>query len=408
MTTNFYLDSKVLGNNEKNLICFVRGIETGKTTYIKTNISIVPDLWNPRKQEVRHSHPDYAQLNSHIDKLSREIRALYLDYIDKNKRIDLKIFKTYLYENLFNKPEPEKCRTLYDVFDKYEASKKNSIAISSYKKFKTLKNHLKNFEKFTKTDISFEKVDAHFFDEFIKYGLKNANLTNNSISKLINQFKTFLFWAYEHDFHVNLKFKNFRVREDKVDFVYLTENELLKLVNLDLNSNLRLNNVRDVFCLSCFTGVRFSDISNLDFNDIKDGTWHLRTQKTKDPLSIPLTDYALDILNKYIDSGKQLPVISNQKSNQYLKELCKLAEIEEIYKIIRYKGAERIEIKKPKHEFVGTHTARRTFVILSLEKGMRAETVMAVTGHKDYKTFKKYILISSKVKHDEMRNIWNN
>lgn len=74
---------------------------------------------------------------------------------------------------------------------------------------------------------------------------------------------------------------------------------------------------------------------------------------------------------------------------------------------IKYRGSERIENALPKHDIITTHTARRTFVPLSLEKGMRPETVMAITGHKDYKTFKKYIKITSKVKNVEMNQIWS-
>ena len=73
---------------------------------------------------------------------------------------------------------------------------------------------------------------------------------------------------------------------------------------------------------------------------------------------------------------------------------------------MKYSGTKRIEIEKSKYDFISTHTARRTFVTLSLEKGMRPETVMEITGHKDYKTMKKYLKITSKVKTDEMNKVW--
>ena len=75
--------------------------------------------------------------------------------------------------------------------------------------------------------------------------------------------------------------------------------------------------------------------------------------------------------------------------------------------IVKYRGAEKVEFIEPKYKFIGTHTARRTFVTLSLEKGMRPETVMSITGHKDYNTFKKYIKLTDKVKLAEMNNIWS-
>ncbi len=407
MTTNFYLDSKELANKERNLICFIRGIEKGKTTYINTGIRTNPELWNPQKQNFRRNHPNSMALNSYLDMLTNKTQSFYLEYSQKSNDFNLKSFKASLTEFLFSDNTKQKKQTFFEIYDIYLASKRISFSLGYIKKLKTLRAHLKYFELYSKYDLCFEKLDLTFFDKFNEYGLKSANLTNNTIGKLTKQFKSFLYWAHEHGYHNYLKFKNVKIKEEKVDIVYLTEIELLKLFHLDLSSNQRLSNVRDVFCLSCFTGVRFSDISSLDYVDIKNDAWFLRTQKTKDKLEIPLSNYALEILNKHINSGKKLPVITNQKSNQYLKELCKIAEINEPTKKVSYQGAERIEIVKPKNEFISTHAGRRTFVILSLEKGMRAETAMSITGHKDYKTFKKYILISSKVKHEEMRNIWN-
>ncbi len=406
MTINFYLDSKLLDNNEKSIICFIRGIEKGKTTYINTKIKINPELWNNQKQNVRRNHPNSMQFNSYLDKMKNEIQLIYIDYIGVNKNMDLKLFKLHLFELLFNAPEPAKELSFYDVFEIYMNIKKNELAKSSYEKYYRTKKHLQEYEKYSKTKVNFANMDLLFFDKFFDYCLKRAGHTNNTIYKLIVNLKTFLNWAFERGYHNNLVFKKVRTKEEKIEIVYLTERELIKLLEFDLSGNTKLSNLRDVFCLSCFTGVRFSDITNLKFEDIKNDTWYLRTKKTKDMLEIPLSEYALDILNKYILDGIKLPVISNQKSNEYLKELCKLVEIDEPTSIVKYKGSARIEVVKPKFELVSTHTARRTFVTLSLEKGMRPETVMEITGHKDYKTMKKYIKITSKVKHNEMNSVW--
>ncbi|MGI4751272.1 MAG: hypothetical protein ACRYFB_11610 [Janthinobacterium lividum] len=114
--------------------------------------------------------------------------------------------------------------------------------------------------------------------------------------------------------------------------------------------------------------------------------------------------FAKEILNR---NGGSLPkMASNQKTNDYLKELGELAEINEMVHIVKYRGVEKVEFLEPKYKFICTHTARRTFVTLCLEKGMRPETVMSITGHKDYKTFKKYIKLTDKVKMIEMNKIW--
>jgi len=100
----------------------------------------------------------------------------------------------------------------------------------------------------------------------------------------------------------------------------------------------------------------------------------ITTEKTRESLKIPLTPGAKQVLKR--NGGKLPESFTNQKTNQYLKELCELAGFNEMVSIIKYRGVERVEFLEPKYNFIGTHTARRTFVTLSLEKGMRPETVM--------------------------------
>ena len=274
------------------------------------------------------------------------------------------------------------------------------------KKYKVLKNHLTEFQKVKKFTIAFNNIDLLFYDKFTLFLQNDKKHTNNTVSKYFDLLKTFLRWATERNSNNKTDFQKFKTATEKTDIIYLTENELLSIYNKDLSNNKALDKVRDVFCFACFTGARFSDVSSLKKEDIRGKNWYLRTTKTKDVLQIPLNEYAIEILNKYSDCERVLPVISSQKTNQHLKELCKLAEIDDPITIVKYRGAERIEEIYPKYELVSTHCARRSFVTLSLEKGMRAETVMEITGHSNYKTFKKYIKITSKVKEIEMNNIW--
>ena len=229
---------------------------------------------------------------------------------------------------------------------------------------------------------------------------------NNTVGKYISALKTFMRWAAKRGYHENYIFEQFKAYREEADVVYLTDEELTTLYELDLSNRTSLEQVRDVFCLGCYTGLRFSDIAALRPENIVKGEIHLTTYKTKQVLSIPLTLKATEIIKKYIDSPSFLPIISNQKTNDYLKVLGEIAGIDEPIIKTRFRGAERVEETHPKHQLLTTHTARRTFITLSLEKGMRAETVMKISGHKDYKTFKKYIAISEKMKRVEMA-VWD-
>jgi len=253
-------------------------------------------------------------------------------------------------------------------------------------------------------DLIKDKIDMKFYDSWIAWYIKDQALFNNTIGKYVSTLKTFLHWATEREYNTKAVFMKFKVPKDDADIVYLSENELMSLYAFDFSKNKRLEQVRDTFCFGCFTGLRYSDIANLKEENIKEDSIRINIQKTRDKMVIPLNDFSSELLARY---DNKLPVISNQKTNIYLKEIGEQAGLDSSVIITRYRGAETIELKEPKYKFLSSHTARRTFVTLSLEKGMRAETVMSITGHKEYKTFKKYIKITNKVKLVEMQRVWN-
>jgi integrase len=191
-----------------------------------------------------------------------------------------------------------------------------------------------------------------------------------------------------------------------LEVIALTQEELNRLFLCDLSNDKRLANVRDVFCFSCFTGLRYSDLKQLRWEHIKSTEIVLTITKTKSRLSIPLSEYSSTILDKYKQAGRPLPVISSQNMNYALKELGELVGIDEQIEIVRYRGAQRIINVYPKHRLLTVHTGRKTFATLSLERGMSAEETMSVTGHSDYKSFKRYVRITEERKKLVMNRAW--
>ena len=123
-------------------------------------------------------------------------------------------------------------------------------------------------------------------------------------------------------------------------------------------------------------------------------------------LLINLNSFAKEILAKYEDqsfpNGAALPVISNQKMNDYLKAPCEFCEFNTPITRVTYRGGKREESTKPKYELIGTHAGRRTFICFALSSGIPPQVVMKWTGHKDYKAMKPYIDIAEKVKAEQM------
>ena len=155
----------------------------------------------------------------------------------------------------------------------------------------------------------------------------------------------------------------------------------------------------------CIDGVYYSLLEN-EWSDVFDDHISVTTQKTSDSLIIELNRYSEALLGKYVDEAypddKVFPVISNQKMNDYLKELGELAEINEPVRETYYKGNERIDEVTPKYALLTTHAGRRTFICNALALGIPAQVVMKWTGHSDYKAMKPYIDIADDIKANAM------
>jgi integrase len=139
---------------------------------------------------------------------------------------------------------------------------------------------------------------------------------------------------------------------------------------------------------------------------VKENHIEVTTVKTADSLIIELNNHSKTILDKYKDVhfeyDKVLPVITNQKMNDYLKELAELAEINEPVRETYYRGNQRIDEVTPKYALLGTHAGRRTFICNALSLGIPAQVVMKWTGHSDYKAMKPYIDIADDIRANAM------
>ncbi len=213
---------------------------------------------------------------------------------------------------------------------------------------------------------------------------------NNALGKHTKNLKVFMRWAHEKGYTNNEYYKKIKVAEEtEKDIIALTEEQVKKIENLELND--KLDRVRDLFLLECYCGLRFSDIQNLKQENIQDGKINVGTVKTKQRLIIPIHNRLQKILDKYFKEGNELPKISNQKMNDYLKELGEEAELTDEFEYVQHKGKEKVPTTFKTYEKLTTHIARHTFVTLSLKRKMDHESIMKVVGHKAYNTLKKYI-----------------
>ena len=295
----------------------------------------------------------------------------------------------------------------YEAFDDFVrvCGRQNDWTHSTFEKFAAVKNHLKNF----RSELSFEFFDEKGLTEYVQYLREVREMRNSTIGKQLSFLKWFLRWSFKQGMHSNNAYDTFKpkLKDTQKKIIFLTWEELNKLREFKIPPTKQaLERMRDVFLFQCFTGLRYSDVFNLRRSDIKGDHIEVTTVKTSDSLIIELNDHSKAILEKYknveFENDKALPVITNQKMNDYLKELAELAEINEPVRQTYYKGNERIDEVTPKYALLGTHAGRRTFICNALALGIPPQLVMKWTGHSDYKAMKPYIDIADDIKANAM------
>jgi integrase len=363
-----------------------------------------------KKNNVNKARTTSSEINDHLDELKTTITQVYKEA----KIMGTKPSSQYIRDELKKRINEDKSsdKFFFDVFDEFTESegKKNDWTPSTFKKFTTILNYLKEFQKKRRYKIEFDSINDNFFLKFIDFLREVREHRNTTIAKNLKIFRWFLNWATKKGYNKNTSYKTFSAdlkgitRNNKI--IILTWEELMHLYNCKKITLKHLDQVRDVFCFCCFTGLRYSDVYNLKRSNIKDDQIEFTTIKTDEQLLIDLNSYSRSILEKYknipFPDDKCLPVISNQKMNEYLKEVGKLAEFNGMETIVYYKGAQRYEETCEKWKLLTTHMGRRTFVTNALFLNIPSEVIQQWTGHKDHKVFEKYYKIIDQQRRREM------
>jgi integrase len=400
-----------------NIPIRMRVIYGGNRIEFSTGYRIDESKWEADKQRVKNGctnklKQSSSEINGDILKYYTDIQDIFKGFEVKDVNPTPEQLKTAFTKRnkTSNSEETESektAATFMNVFDEFlkECGTQNNWTDSTYEKFAAVKTHLTNFN----SNLTFEVLDDSNLTEYVNYLRDKKDLRNSTIGKQIGFLKWFLRWAFKKGHHNNNAFETFRpkLKNTKKKVIFLTWEELNKLRDYQIPTTKQyLERVRDVFLFTCFTGLRYSDVFNLKTSDIKDNHIEITTVKTADSLIIELNNHSKSILEKYKDvhfeNNKVLPVITNQKMNEYLKELAELAKINEPVGETYYKGNQRIDEVTPKHALLGTHAGRRTFICNALSLGIPPQVVMKWTGHSDYKAMKPYIDIADDIKASAM------
>jgi len=402
--TNYYLSNKPGKSGDCSILLYVSFSNTRISVSVKE--SIHPKKWNDNTQRVKSSYTGAISINNRLDKIEEQVKELFRSvFAMVNPNSDEVKSKV---QEIISPEKIKKVEGFYEFAESYLRTTQKEH--STLKNYRGTLNHLKGFEKAKgiKKPLTFDSFTLDFYNDFYEYLEKDHNLSINTIGTRIKNLKVLLSESYERGLHENLTFKSkrFKVVQETSDSIYLNESELEKIYNLDLSGNNRLDHVRDLFLIGCWTGLRFSDLKQVTKEKITDGMLKIRSIKTGEFVVIPLHNTVIEILEKY--SWNLPKPISNQRFNSYLKEVAELSGIVDLVSKDITKAGLRVSTTYKKFELVVSHSARRSFATNMFLKNVPTMTIQAITGHKSESSFMKYIKVSKEQHAEKLKQIFQN
>lgn len=390
----FYLRGNRLNKDGKASI-LVRITVNGEFENINTTLSVEPDLWDTPSGKAKGRTAKILELNKRIDDIKVVLKEHYYDLLNRHGYVTAEMVK-----NAFS-GRTAKEESLLVLYRQHLEDTKRLIGISkahpTYQKYERMYRRVVEFmkKKYNISDIPLREIKTQFITDLEFFLRTEYDYSQNTTYKCMKFFKQVINKALRAGLMGIDPFLGYKISTQRVDRGYLTEEELVKMMNKEFGSA-RLSQVRDLFIFACFTGLAYIDLANLRVDNIQkmfDGRLWIVThrQKTNTKVTVPLLGPALKILQKYegkFHDGQLLPIITNQKLNCYLKEI---AEICEIKKNLTF------------------HLARHTFATtMTLGKGVPIESVSKMLGHTNIQTTQIYARITNeKISHD-MENLAKN
>ncbi|MFT3702983.1 MAG: site-specific integrase [Agriterribacter sp.] len=397
-----------------------------------TGIKIPAQYWNQKKATISNLLPpatgDYEKMNSEIFRLKRLVEDMILHasqnnvtdiatYVKQHYSISLDsasyelVVKTQKIETLKKEKAKE---DIYYQFDDYIRCKCRKVSKATLTVYNNVKAHLKAFEKYRKVPITFSSLDFSFYEDFVDYlTFEHVHLRRkeiftgirlNTIGKTIKHLRGFIKDRIKRKIIAPIDLSDYKIPEEDSDAIYLTHEEIVRIYNVDLTKHPHLIEYRDLFVLACLTGLRFSDFSSLKPEDLQKDMLHKKQEKSDHWVIIPLRKEAKYIFTRQFKD--RIPELTNPEFNRHIKTIGRLAGIVNLITFSFKKGNQTIQIRKPKFEWITSHTARRSFCTNEFLAGTPVELIMKISGHKRTKDFYKYVRISPEEAALKIKALW--
>lgn len=397
MAINYFIQSK---KNPAPIYARIREYN-GIDAKARTKYTINPKAWSKAKGQPKNlDDAEYKQLNQSLIDFKADLNAR-LNKRKPDEVINTQWLKDYINPPLKAEPLPD---SLVKYFDKYIEFKKssNEITASSIKKINVFKQMVYRYESKLKQEIKINSINFAFQLNFENY-CRGEKYSPNTIAMAVKYIKTMCRHARINGIETHNQLDGITSKGESVKHVYLTIDELEKIEKTNLSD--QLENAKDWLIISCYTGQRVSDFMRFtsDMITTKDSKQYIEftQEKTKKIMTLPLHKKVIDILNKR--NGNFPIAISDQKYNDYIKDVCLLAGIKH-----KVEGSiKRTETKRKetgifeKYKLVCSHIGRRSFASNFYSK-IPTSLLIAATGHSTEKMFLKYIGKSDDTKAKEL------
>ena len=398
--------------DKASAICVTARFGRDEKLMYATPLKIEPRYWDEKKQraKVGKSIPvvkdeEAKVLNSAITAIETRLITFIADAPKNHKAVTKDTLKEQLDIHFGKKKAAAKDFHAFfeyyiDLCDTRMNGRRGGQTVSykSKREYARTLYYIEGYEKDRKVRLDFEDIDRVFFEDFVSY-LQSLNLSTNTIGHKVICIKALMKAATEMEINTNTKYQYFKNSSEETEAVALNEQELQQIADCDFSDNPHLGQIRDLFLIGCWTGLRFSDVIRLRSENVGDSMITIRQQKTDNPVKIPIHPVFRRIWDSY---GGQLPlVISNQKFNDHIKTVCQRAGITETVLKSITRGGKRQTTAYEKWQLVSSHTARRSFATNLYRQGFPSIGIMSITGHKTETAFLKYIKVG-KEEHAEM------
>ena len=392
----FYLKKQKTTQAGKSPI-YARITVNGKRIEISVKRSIEENNWNVTKGMAKGSREETVKLNKYLDQFKAGIIDSYQQLLLQKKFITAELLK----EKVTGGDQAD--FTLCKLMEYHNSDQGLLLELGTMKNYYTTQKYIKEFikERFKTSDKYLSELSYKFITDF-EYYLRNRTpekgqkaLNNNGLMKHLERFCKMINLAVRLEWIDRNPFHAYQLKFDKVEREYLTKDELARIEAKKFNI-IRLQVVQDLFLFSCYTGLAYIDTMNLTTENIVKGIdgndWLITSrQKTDTDVRIPLLPQAEILIKKYqnhpkaANHGTLFPVISNQKTNAYLKEI---ADVCNINKAITF------------------HIARHTFATtITLSNGVPIESVSKMLGHTSIRSTQVYAKVIEQKLSEDMQNL---